>query len=286
MDTVWDRATEFCHDRLATIMPIAVLLIFLPLSVQGNLAPLVPGTTPGGALLIRLLGLAMALVSLVGQLAIVALAIAPQQNAGAATAQARRRLLPAIAAVLVLMLGLALLAAPALLMAAAAGIDPTTMAAFSDNPTGSAATPPVSPGQGLPQGLAWSLAGYVLVSGLVALWLAARFALLYPVVVAERRGIGALMRSFALTRGLAIAIIGVLLLYATVSTIAALAAKTLFGSVLGIVAGGSGPMSIGGVITAVIVGAVTTAFTVLGAAFTAKLYLAAADRADPAVGAA
>lgn len=267
MGTVWDRATEFCSDHLAAIVPIAVLLIFVPLSVQGHLTPMIAGSSGAAMLALRLLNLALSIVSLTGQLAIVALAIAPGLNAGGAMAAALRRLPPAIGAILMLMAGVVLLSAPAVAMMAAAGIDPARMGQMS----GEAAVPmlAVSPV------LAWSLTAYIIVALVVALWLAARLVLLYPVVVAERRGFGVVARSFALTRRLALPIIGVLLLYALVSTISVLAVRTVFGSVLALAAGGIAPGSIGGIVVAVIVGAVTTAFTVLGAAFTAKLYGAA-----------
>ena len=272
MGTVWDRTTEFCSGNLASIMPIAVLLIFLPLSIQGNLAPLAAGSSAAAMLLIRLLNLAMAILSLAGQLAIVALAIDPRRTAGQATAVARARVIPTMAMVLILMAGAAVVVAPALAMTVAAGIDPMSMASLDTAPAAS-----------VPPSLAYALIGYGGVAGLVLLWIAARIALLYPVVVVERRGTGALARSFALTRGLALAIIGVMLLYAVVSTVAVLATKAVFGSVLAIVAGGTDPLSIGSVVTATIVGAVTTAFTVLGAAFTTKLYLAASASPDTPV---
>ncbi len=126
---------------------------------------------------------------------------------------------------------------------------------------------------------------FVLVTGLtlpVALWALARIlALLVPVVVAERRGIRAFGRAFALSRGLAWRILGVILLYAIVSGVVQLAAKLGFGSIFELVVGGEGPLSLAKILTSIVSGAVSCAFAVLAAVFCAKLYLVTSGQDAP-----
>ena len=40
MSTVWDRTAEFLSDNLAALTPIVLLGIFVPLTLLGNLMPL------------------------------------------------------------------------------------------------------------------------------------------------------------------------------------------------------------------------------------------------------
>jgi hypothetical protein len=102
-------------------------------------------------------------------------------------------------------------------------------------------------------------------------------------MVMERRGVGLFARSFRLTRGITWKVIGVLILYFIVSQVSGLATKLVFGAVFGLIAGGNGPGSVSMVLTSVLVAAVSTAFAVLAAAFTAKLYLAIRDAREAIV---
>lgn len=276
MAEVWDRATEFLSDNLGTVTPIALLLILVPISIQGNLAPLIKGSSATTVLVIRLVTLVLAMVSLVGQLAVMALALDPDRTTSEASTVARARLPRLLLVVIALIGALCVAALPVVVMIAAAGNDPMLLLQ-SDGGGLRAMT--------LPPGMGLGLVAYGLVASIVLLWLSARLVLIYPVVVAENLGFGAIARSFRLTQGLTWPIIGMLLLYAVVSTVTTLAAQTVFGSIFAIVAGSGGP-DLGVVLTAVIVAAVAAAFAVLSAAFTAKLYIAARRAAEPAVGAA
>jgi len=101
--------------------------------------------------------------------------------------------------------------------------------------------------------------------------------------VVARRWISALARSFRLTRPVGLKVLGVLILYAIVGGVSFLAAKLVFGSILGLIAGGEGLVTIGSAITATLVALVVTVFNVLASAFTAKLYLAVRDAREAIV---
>lgn len=266
MGTVWDRTAEFLSDNLGTIVPIALAAIFVPAAVSGSLAELNRGATPGLAAGLGLASLLLGIVTFWGQLAITALALDPSLGKGAVPA-ATRRLPAGLLVMIVLLVAALLLAIPVGVILALNGVD------FS------AATPGAMP-QVPPAAALWVIL-YVLLLLPVALWLAARLAVVLPVLVGERLALGAIPRSWRLTRGVALKIAGVLILYAVVATVASLAATTAFGAIFTLIAGrGEDGLSLAAVLTGIIGGAVSTAFTVLGTAFTAKLFLALRDRKE------
>jgi hypothetical protein len=262
--TVWDRTTAFASSMTSAILPIALLLVFLPVSVQTALEPLLLKMSIGPRLGAMTIFWAM---ELLGTLAIIVLALGATNRAGEAVRAASPRLLPAIGIFVLLGIVAGVLALPMIIGMKGAGIGLTAMQAGF---TPSLITP----------GLALFVALYGIAYIIVIIWATARLLVIEPVVLAERRGIGAIMRSVRLTRGMTWKLVGVLLLYGIVASIAALAAETVFGSILRLIAPDDGDIGIASVITAIIVAAVSTAFKVLAAIFVGKLYLAAEDTAE------
>lgn len=270
MGDVWDRAIEFLGDNAGVLLPILLLALFVPETITGSLEEVRRTGGQGVRTGLGLVTLLFAILSLWAQLAIAALAIDPtlgRRASGVATA----RLLPAIGVYLLLLLALFALSVPLIALIVAAGIDVAGIQA------GTATMPAISPG------IALAMLGYCIVYLIVVLFVGARMATLTGVIVAERRGAGAIARAFALTRGLTWKLVGVIILYAVVATVAGLAVRTVFGSILKLVAGGSGPITVAGVITAMAVAAVSSIFTVLAAAFCAKLYVAVVRAAETAL---
>ena len=213
---------------------------------------------------LRIATLALSILSVWGQLAVIALALEPMAGRAAATRTATARLLPVLGNAILVFVAAMVLLAPIPLVLVANGFDLTAAMAGVQ--------------QEMPQGTPMLFISlYTLVVLIALLWFGARLALLYAVVVGERPGMRAIPRAFTLTARLVWRIIGILLLFLLVSWVATLAAKTVFGSILRLVAGGDGPVSVASVLTSIIVGAVTTGFVVLAAAFSAKLYLAVRD---------
>jgi len=260
MGYVWDRTIEFLGDNIAVLLPIVLLAIFVPTSISNSLQGLQPTAAAGVKLGLGILSLGFAILSLWAQLAIAALAIDPAIGARASRI-ATARLLPAIGVYLLLLIGLLVLSLPLVALAIAGGVDVTMMRAAGAMPS-------------FPAGVGFAIAGYGLAYLIALLFIGARLTPLTSVVVAERRGVGAIRRAFALSRGLTWKLVGVIILYVVVMLVATLAAQTVFGSVLRLVAGGDGPVTVASVLTAVVVAAVSTAFTVLAAVFCAKLYVA------------
>ena len=265
MSTIWDRTVAFASTALASILPIAVLLLFLPISIQLAITPVLEKQ----ALAARIIPMVIFwVIELLGTLSIIVLALGATIRPGEATRAALTRLLPAIGVFVVLGIILGLAAMPLGIGMRMAGIDMAALRAGHADAT--SMTP----------GIALLMVLYALVYIGLILWATARLLVIEPVILAERRGIGAIKRSFGLTRGLTWRIIGVLLLYAIVSTIAVLAAQTVFGSILRLIAPDDGDIGVASVITAIIVAAVSAGFKVLAAIFVAKLYVGINEAAE------
>ena len=269
MSAVWDRTAAFLRDHLAAVAAIAGPTLYGPGVVQDVLQPVAATTVGGPKLGMSLLSLALSLVAIFGQAALIALAIDPPAGRGGAFSRGLARLPAMIGVSLLLLLAFMLLFIPPVVIAAAGGFDFTALSAQ--------AVPDLAPGSAL------MIVLYLLILAPVLVWLAARLALVAPVVVGERRWVGAIRRSFVLTRGLAARIVGVFLLFIIVAAIAELAAKAVFGSILRIALGNEGTVNAASVLTALIVALVATAVTVILTTFAVQLYLAVRDR-DHALG--
>lgn len=268
MGAVWDRATEFLSDNLSAVVPIALLAIFVPASIAQSLAPLSNG--PGTAVMVlQLISLILSIIQFWGQVAIIALALDPMAGRSGAIELASRRLLPIIGIWLLLLLGVMVLASPMLVALTVTGFD--FQAAMTNG------TPALDPGA------AAFVLFYFLAFVVGIIWLGARLSLIGPVILMERRGLGAFARSFKLTRSSVLKIIGILILYFIIWAVSALAAKLVFGAIFTLIAGGEGPVTVGTVLASICTSVVLTAFVVLAAAFTGKLYLAVRDAREAIV---
>lgn len=269
--SVWDRTVEFISDNLSAVVPIALMGIFVPLSIYTSLAPLASGVAPGARSLIYCALLALSLWSLWGKLAITALALDPHAGRPAATQMAGRRLLPAIGISLVLLVAVVVATMPIWIMLQLSGFD------FAAAASGHV-TPPSDSVRGV-------VLLYALLLGVIFLWLGARLSVVLPTIVMERRGLAVLQRSFRLTRGSALKIVGVVLLYLIVAFVASKATQFVFGAIFNLLFGGEGTVSLATILTSILVGVVATGFSVLAAAFCTKLYLALRDARESIVNA-
>ena len=142
----------------------------------------------------------------------------------------------------------------------------------------------VSIGRGVPRvaatpspGLVVGAGLYMIVLGVVALWIGARLALFLPVVVNERRGVGSIARSFELTRGLTWRIVGVAILFGVLLLVALSAAQLVTAIVARLLIGADGD-AIARFAGAVAGAAVTAGGTVVSATFVAQLYRVVSGR--------
>lgn len=259
MGDVWDRTTEVLAGRGAMIARIAALTMFLPGVIQ-DAVPLVLGTGGAARATAVVVFLLFVAATLVGSLALTAVSSDPVIDEPAAYRIATAAMPATVAIVLVLVALTAVLLAPAFLLLLHSGIDYQAAAA------------------GLPQtnvspGAVGGAALYTVVFSLFALWAGARLLPLYAVIVGERPGLGAIPRTFALTRGLGLRIVSVLILYVIVTGVAVLAVQSVVGLILRLVLGAE-QGALATFLTAVAVGVATTAFGAIQPVFAARLYAA------------
>lgn len=260
MGNVWDRTAEFLSENIASILPIALVAFFIPTSIAGSFEPARATGGDGLKLGLGAMQLVFAILSLWGSLAITAMAL-DTGKASAAAGVALRRLPVALLVFVVMFVGMLVLAAPIGLMWA---------------PVVDLETPALRYGD-LDPSAVLGIAIYGFVLTILLFWLAARLIVTTGAIMAEDLVLGAIPRSWRLTRGHALRIVGVLILYMVVAWVAFLAATAVFGTIFQLVAGSEEEgVSLAGVLTSIVAAAVQAGFSVLGAAFTAKLYLALA----------
>lgn len=259
MGAVWDGTVDVLTGRGAMIVRIALVTLFLPGLVQ-DAVPLVLGTGGPARIASALLGIVVLVSTLLGTLALTAAASDPLTDEPAAYRIGAAALPATIGTVLLIGIVFAILLIPGLLLLVQSGFDYRAAAA------------------GLPQSnvslqALGGFAIYLMIFGLIAIWAGARLLLLYAVIVNERRGVGAIRRSFELTRGLTLRIIGVVILYAIVILVAVVATQSVVGLIVRLALGPDSPTLVA-FLTSIAVALVTTAASVLQPVFAARLFAA------------
>ncbi|WP_294356286.1 hypothetical protein [uncultured Sphingomonas sp.] len=266
MGVVWDRTVDVLQGRSGILARLAILFLFVP----GVLSAAVSSAaTPGTplAFVSSLVSIAASIILIAGVLAITAVASDPDVDAAQATRIGVERLLPALGAIALIMILLFVVMIPItlLIMHAGATFNPATGRFDLARASGSAL----------------QLAGVIgLLALIVGLWLTAKIAPLFAVIVNERRGLGAFARSFRLTRGSALRLIGVIILYGIVVIVAVMAATVVAGIAARLLLGPDAP---GGVafVTGVASSAVTALLTVVQTVFYARFYVAVREHDEP-----
>ena len=254
----WDETRDIFRRDGGLIASVALALVVLPQVVAGIIAP--PDTSaaadpPAGA---QLLMLAVALIAIVGQLAIIRLALGPSTTVGDAIQHGIRRFPAALGALLLLILGFIIVAVPiVLILSFGLGVSAANM---QGQPTGPAAV-------------------LVLVVVLIILAISIRFMLVSPVASAEKAGpLTILKRSWHLTGGNYWRLLGFILLL-LVAALALLIAAGLIGGLLARLASSTlEPFSVSALILALVTAAAQGAFSVLAAVMMARIYVQAAGQ--------
>ncbi|WP_294138572.1 hypothetical protein [Sphingomonas sp.] len=263
MGNVWDRTMEVLNGRGGMLAGIAVLTLFVPGVISAAYAAYAtPGTAT--AAIGALLALATSVAALWGQLYVIAAASDPGTDRASALRGANGRLLPALLLALALVAIMLVALLPAAVLLAMAGFD---FAALSQGATQGT----VAPGPALLASL------YAIVVLIVMLFAGARLLPLYAVVLHERLGLGAIARSWRLTRRHTWRLVGVVLLFLIVLMIATSAAQSVGGLVFRIILGADARATVT-FVAAVIAQAVSTALTLIAIVFSAQLYVALVAR--------
>ena len=267
MGTVWDRTMAVITGRAAILASIAALLLVGPPIVQAAIEA-VGGTSAAVKLAGGLVSILVFLSATLGALAITAVATDPAVDRSTALAIGGARIGPMLGVIIVLGIAAFIATLPGVLLLVFSGFDVERARA------------------GLSQdNLDVAMFGlsmlYFLVLCVACVWLGAKLVPLLGVVVNERRGLGALRRSFALTRGSTLKLIGVLILYSIVLLVVLLAATSIVGLAVRLFVGADGAAWVAFAIAAV--NAIITAiFSIIQAVFSGQFYLAAREARDHA----
>ena len=270
---VWDSTTDVLAGRAREIVPLAIGALLVPAIVGAAIRASIagPAAGAGAGAIAAIVTLVVAVVGLWGRLAITAVALDPGTTAADARSQAARGLLPLIGVLFVLAAAGIVLLLPLVFVLTAAGLDYAAM-----RETGQFTLPALT-GASM-----WFARLYSVALVVLALWVVARIKLLVtPIVLAERRVIGAIGRAVALTRGMTWRLIGVVLLYYVVLWVCVLAVTAVAGLVFRLMLGADARATVG--LLATVFGAtVGTAFDTIAQVFAARLYAALTGGTAPA----
>ncbi|HYI43230.1 MAG TPA: glycerophosphoryl diester phosphodiesterase membrane domain-containing protein [Sphingomicrobium sp.] len=257
------RAWEETRTRLGSdgklFTTVALALIALPSAVSTLVNPNGGMTGSTGSPGSGLVTLVMSLVALVGQLAIIRLAIGPSVSVGGAIGHAAGRALPYIGSILLLVVGLFLAALPF-------GVVLTMMGASFER--GAEQLPP---GAWIPALLFFALLIYV----------ATRMLMTSSVASAEAAGpIKILKRSWELTRGNAGRLLAFLLLFLIALVVVLSAVAVMVGLLANALFGEIEPLSAGALFVGLIQGLISAAATTVFAVMLARMYVQLSGPAD------
>ncbi|MFN3389846.1 MAG: hypothetical protein ACK40O_13065 [Allosphingosinicella sp.] len=247
----WNETAVFVKRDLGPLFTIAFALMALPSIIMQALAPQPTPEDPDvGAAFLLLLPVVIVL-SLVGSIAITALALRRETVVGSAIAHGFRRFLPLLGASLLIGIAAMLVMIPVIL---AAGISLEDLTA----PT------PAAVG-----GL--MLAMLVLFVVFIAIWV--RLMLMTPVGTNEPVGpIAIIRRSWALTAGHFWKLLGFVLLFGIAAVVVMMVITMVIGIVIGLVAGAPEPGSLSGLLLLIVGGVLNAAFVVFFTTMIARIY--------------
>jgi hypothetical protein len=260
----WDETRDVLSKDSRLMASIALALILLPQAIADVLVPPPALSGEQAPTWMPILTLVVAIAGLIGQIAIIRLALGPATSVGDAISHGLRRLLSAFGALMLFALPLAILMV--LILIAMAG--PQSL-------------------ENLRNGVADESVGRaILLILLLVLLVSVRFQLVMPVAAGESGGpIRILRRSWEITSGsyfrllgfLATVLLAAIVVFLVAQFTGGILAKGLFGDIK--------PLSLAALVLALIVTSVQTVFVVLISTMLARIYvqLAGARGADVTV---
>lgn len=247
----WDEASRLLVSQRRLLVPIALAFLFVPSALSGLAAPSARGTSPGDA--VSVVSLIAVLLGFVGQLAINLVAIGRKGQLGELLKRAARRLLPLIAALLIVAAPIALLFLGAGKLLPAPGASPASV------PLGQAAL------------------GLALLIALLVLVLIAGARLIFPLVptaAAEDGGpIALLKRSWQLSRGHFWKLLALVMLVGIASLVLLGAVQSVVGSIATLALGKPDPWSVSRLVVALAGALVQSVVATVGSVLSARVYI-------------
>ena len=252
LSKAWDESKAIATRDGRLIGAVALALVLLPQTILGVVVPppglsgeAAPAWVPG-------LSLLAAAIGLVGQIAIVRLALG-STSVGEAIAHGLRRAAPAIGALMLFALPLALILM--LLLLAVGG--PGSLDALS--------------GGGTP---APAVGGVILLFIVIVAAISIRFQMIVPLAAVQSANpIHILRRSWALTRGHYWRLLTFLFMIMVLAVVLLLVAEMVGGIIAKVAFGDVKPLGVGALVVALITSAAQAVFTALSSLMLARIYV-------------
>lgn len=254
LSRAWDESRAVFARDGSLLIAVALGLVVLPSVVVGLVVPV---NTAEAQAHHYVLQIAAALIGLIGQLAIIRLAIGPATTVGAAISHGARRFPAMLGAMLLLGLLLALLMIPLALLLAVTGSLTVDQA-------------------GAPSGAGSAI---LLLAVVAAVLVAVKFVLTAAVASAERVGpIQILKRSWSLTSGHYWKLLGFVVLLFIVAAVLMTAAGAVGGIIGALISPGLEPFSLGALVLALFAGLAQGVFNLFSSVMVARIYVQLAGR--------
>lgn len=247
----WEETTRVLAHDGRLLASVALALVLLPEVVTSVVVPPpnLSGEQPPSW--VPILSILVAVLGLIGQIAIIRLALGPTTSVGQAILHGLRRFLPGLGAVL--LFGIPLVIVLAVLFGMLAG--PTAMQALRNG------------------NIDASSGRVILLLSILIVLVSARFQLIMPVTTAESGGpIHILRRAWELASGHYLRLLGFLLSIILTALVVLLAAQFLGGIIARAFFGDAKPLSVAALIIALISGVVQTGFVVVVSTLLARIY--------------
>ena len=247
----WDETRQILARDGKLIINIALATILLPQALAGVIAPPPNLSTAEPPAWMPLITTLVLCAGMIGQIAIIRLALGPTTTVGDAIRHGARRFFPALLGLILFGFSLALLLAPLFMLIAG----PDALQALAQEKA--------SPRAG----------GALLLVVFMILLVSVRFQFILPVATAEAGGpIAILKRNWALTAGHYWKLLGFLALVLFAAGVVLLTAQMIGGIVARLTLGEVHPLSLSALIVALVTAAVQTAVTSLFSTILARIY--------------
>lgn len=252
ISTAWEETKSRLASDGRLLTTVALAMVALPSAISTLVSPNSAMAESGGSVGSGLVVLVMSLIAIVGQLALIRLAIGPSVAVGEAIGHAARRALPYLGSIILLVIGLLILAVPLVILLSVMGVS-------------------LEGGRGVLPGPAWAA---ILLFVAALLYIAVRMLMTSSVASAESAGpIRILKRSWELTRGHAGKLLGFLLLFVIALFIVLGAVGVMVGLLARSSIGEIEPFSAAALLVGLAQGLATAAATAIFAVMLARMYV-------------
>lgn len=247
LSAAWEESKAIFARDGALITAVALALLVLPEIIVGVMSPPTVSQSTGG----RALALVMAFVGVIGQLAIIRLALGPSTTVGQAIAHGVRRFPATLGALIIMICGIGLVLIPVLMV--------LLMTGSIEMPVQGQPAPP-------------SFATVLLLLVIACLFIAVKFIMTVPVASAEEAGpLTILKRSWKLTGGHYWSLFGVELLLLVAAIVLLLSAQFVGGAIAAAI-GEVQAFSLSALVLSAFMGIAQAVFTVLASVMLARIY--------------